>query len=220
MIKGAIFDLDGTLIQTLPSLIWTGNAMLEHYGLAPRSDSDFRHFVGYGAYELVRRLLKSHGIDDEAKTRAAYAVYLELFEEGCIKNIAVYPGINEVLDELDRQGLPYSVLTNKPHQMTHKVIAHCFDPNRFRILQGQSDAWPRKPDPTAALHLAEQMGVEPAACAFVGDSDADMQTAVNGGMIGIGAVWGFRDAAELKQNGATHLCATPREFAELLAAQR
>ncbi|HHU53024.1 MAG TPA: HAD family hydrolase [Clostridiaceae bacterium] len=213
IIKQAIFDLDGTLLQTMDSLIKTGNSMLNQLGFQARTSEEYRFAIGYGAKELVRRLLVLSGDLQAEGLEEAYVIYMELFDEYCTYGVKPYPGIPELISEMQKRDIALAVLTNKPHQMAQRVLDTSFAPDTFAFVQGQDDDLPRKPDPTAAFYIAEKLGATDfRQVLFVGDSDADMQTAVNAGMIPVGAAWGFRTVEELIANGSEILLNEPLDL--------
>ncbi|NLM20024.1 MAG: HAD family hydrolase [Clostridiaceae bacterium] len=211
--KQAIFDLDGTLLQTMDSLIKTGNLMLEQFGYQPRTFEEYRFMVGYGAKELIRRLLILSGDKQAERLEEAYAIYMQLFDEYCTYQVKPYPGIPELIAEMQKREIVLAVLTNKPHQMTKRVLNTSFATDTFAFVQGQDASLPRKPDPAAAFYIAEKIGVTDfRQVLFIGDSDADMQTAVNAGMVPVGATWGFRTPEELIANGCEILLEKPLDL--------
>lgn len=213
MIQYAIFDLDGTLVQTMDSLMKTGNLTLNKFGFPAADLEKYKKFVGYGAKNLVKSLLINAGDDEATLLEEAYPIYMELFDQYCTYQIKPYPGIEELLQEMQKREIKLAVLTNKPHPMAQEVMARCFPEDTFEIIQGQSDAFPVKPDPAAALYVAQRMGADDLRkVIFMGDSDADMQTARNAGMIAVGASWGFRPAQELLDNGCEILLRDPLDL--------
>ena len=132
-----------------------------------------------------------------------------------LDNSRIYPGIGEMLDELERRGIPKAILSNKPHQLTVQIVTKMLGLWSFAVVQGASPEIPRKPDPAVALEICQKMELHPAEVVFVGDSDIDMQTAHFAGMYGVGVLWGFRDAAELMAAGARTLLAHPGELFNL-----
>ncbi len=212
-LEQVIFDLDGTLMQTLDSLMFTGNQMLREFNYEPVDKASYQLFVGYGARELVRRLLVASGDSEAKQLEQAFQVYMRIFENGCIYNVKPYPGIVDLIDYLLKHQIKVSVFTNKPHQLTEKVLSQGFPLNTFSVIQGQDPALPKKPDPTVALKIAGSLGSrDMRKVAFVGDSDVDMQTAVNAGMIAVGASWGFRMPEELLANGCEWLLNHPADL--------
>ncbi|HHT24322.1 MAG TPA: HAD family hydrolase [Clostridiaceae bacterium] len=217
IIKQAIFDLDGTILQTMDSLIKTGNSMLEQFGYQKRTLEEYRFVVGYGAKELVRRLLVLSGDQQAERLEEAYEIYMKLFDEYCTYQVRPYPGIPELISEFQKRDIVMAVLTNKPHKMTQRVLDTSFAADTFAFVQGQAANLPRKPDPAAALYIAEKIGVtDYRQVLFIGDSDADMQTAVNAGMVPVGAGWGFRTPEELMANGCEILLDHPLDLLDYL----
>ena len=213
VVKQVIFDLDGTLLETMDSLIYTGNLMLKKLAYPARDINDYRKFVGYGAKELVRRLLIASGDEAAKQLDEAYDTYMTLFEETCTYQVKPYPGISQLIEFLQKRNIKLAVLTNKPHQMAKKVIETSFPEGTFAFIQGHSDDFPAKPDPTSALYIANKLGAENMReVLFMGDSDADMQTAINAGMVAVGASWGFRTAKELLENGCEILLEKPTDL--------
>lgn len=221
IIKQAIFDLDGTLLETMDSIIKAGNAMLTQLGYQPRSREDYQRFVGYGAKQLVKSLLRASGDLAESRLSEAYPTYMEIFDETCTYKVKPYPGMAQLISYLVDQGIKLAVLTNKPHSMAARVV-HCgFPQDTFVIIQGLDDKFPRKPDPTAALHIARELGADDLRqVMFMGDSDADMQTAVNAGMLAVGAGWGFRTGDELIANGCEILLDKPLDLIDYLTGEK
>ena len=217
-IKYAIFDLDGTLLNTIESLIKTVNAMLNDLGYASREKSEYQQFVGYGAKNLVKSLLIASGDEKAQQLEEAYQIYMKYFEDYCVYNVEPYPGILELLKNMKEKNIQLAVLTNKPHQVTGKVLDTSFDKDTFAFIQGQNSDFPRKPDPTAALHIAKILGAENTReVIFMGDSDADMQTAKNANMVSVGASWGFRNKEELIANGCEILLEKPLDLIPYLS---
>ena len=216
IIKQAIFDLDGTLLETMNSLIKTGNTMLAQLGYSGIEVDKYKNFVGYGAKKLVEQLIVASGDEKAEQLDEAYDIYMKLFDEYCCYQVEPYPGILELIEGLQEKNISLGVLTNKPHQMTERVLATAFPEGTFAFIQGQDIHLPRKPDPIAAFYVAEKIGAtDMSQVAFIGDSDADMQTAVNAGMIPVGVSWGFRTPAELIEHGSKLLLNHPLD---LLAA--
>ncbi len=215
MIKGVIFDLDGTLCDTLPDLGAAMNKMLLSFGYPIRNREELRLAICYGAREFVFRSLPETARDEVTVTRSL-AVYRENYKTALTVNTAPYAGISELLLSLCRAGLPVAVYSNKPMAQTKTVVAHYFPDIPFTAVVGHVDGTPVKPDSTIALSIAAQMGLDPSEIAFVGDSDVDMQTACNAGMVPFGVTWGYRDAETLCRGGARYLAATAKELLCLL----
>jgi phosphoglycolate phosphatase len=216
MIRAAIFDLDGTVLDTVDDLADSMNEALVAHGLPTHSREAFFHFVGNGVMDLVRRTLPEDIRGDEDRLAKIAASYRESYQRLWNHKTTPYPGISEMLERLQASGLPMAVLSNKPQHFTELCIRHYFPQIRFEPLWGQRDTVPRKPDPTAALDIAQHWGLSPSEIAFVGDTDTDMKTATNAGMFRVGVTWGFRNAAELREHGADVLCGTAAELEAVL----
>lgn len=211
-----IFDLDGTLLDTLGDITVSLNHALAQSGFAGHSPERVKRFIGDGAPTLVRRALPEQARDEATIgriNRAFVAHYLEHWDQ----LTAPFPGIPELLDRLSALGLPLGVLSNKPDAPSREMVARLLCRWRFAEVRGAREDTPLKPDPTAALDQARRLGVDPARTLFVGDSDIDMITARRAGMAPLGVLWGFRDAEELSREGARWLAEQPAEIAAIVA---
>jgi phosphoglycolate phosphatase len=206
---GVIFDLDGTLVDTLTDIADALNHVLAAHGFARHGLDDYRHFIGAGVEQLVQRAVPQAGLEQRDAIIAEYRAYYALH---MLDRSVPYPGIPELLAQLAAQRIPISVLSNKPDPATRSIIAALFPSVPFVDVVGQRPERPRKPDPTVALELVERMRIAPERCAFVGDSDFDMLTACAAGMFPVGVSWGFRGRAELAKNGARMLIEHPAEL--------
>ena len=214
-IHGAVFDLDGTLLNTLADIAAAMNRVLVGLGLPPHPRNAYRLFVGDGMGELVKRVLPPES-DDELKRRC-HAAMLEEYGNSWAERTAPYPGIEKMLALLAGKGLPMAVFSNKPHPFTVKMTRHFFPEIPFRIIKGAGEDTPRKPDPAGALAIADTLGVRPENMLYLGDTATDMRCAGAAKMIAVGATWGFRDAEELRDNGAMILVDHPVEVARIVA---
>ncbi|OIN99080.1 MAG: hypothetical protein AUJ49_11840 [Desulfovibrionaceae bacterium CG1_02_65_16] len=213
--RAIIFDLDGTLLNTLDDLADSGNAALSAMGL-PRHETDaYRYFVGLGIEELVRRMLPESR-RDPATVEQTYAITLKEYKRRWQDRTRPYPGVPEMLEGLRSRGLPVCVLSNKPQMYTDLTIKTFFPAGPFTLVRGSRPEVPNKPHPAGALALAAELGVSPGSIVFVGDSETDMKTARGAGMMPVGVLWGFREKDELLANGARHIIARPDELAGLL----
>ena len=201
--KACMFDLDGTLCNTLDSIAHFGNSALKFCGFTPVATEEYKLMVGNGADMLIRRMLKkSVGDVSEETVAAVRKKYDELYEREPLNLVVPYEGIVNMLHSLKAAGLKICVLSNKPDDMTKAVIGGIFGDGVFDLVQGQLSGFPKKPDPTAPLYILNKLSVTPSECFYMGDSGVDMQTAVNTGMTPCGVSWGFRSVEELKENGA------------------
>ena len=199
--KAAIFDLDGTLLDTLADLAGAANSMLHESGFPTHPDSAYVNFIGNGMAMLVTRALPEYA-RDEATVERCTDRYRELYKQGWNKETEPYPGIPEALDQLEADGWSLGVVSNKPHDFTKLCIDHFF-PGRFPCILGQRDHVPRKPDPAGLLEAAEMIGVSPERSVYVGDSGVDVKTALAAGTECIAVTWGFRTKEDLAEAGAT-----------------
>ncbi len=214
--KAVIFDLDGTLLDTLETLAYYGNLALEKWGYTPYEKDAYRYMVGSGAKNLIRRMLQKQGKETEEAFEKVYKTYIQAYHNNTLYKTAVYPGIKALLEALSQKGLRLGVLSNKPHEATVPILKSFFGENLFTVMRGGMDGVPLKPDPTAALQVAEEMGAKPEECLYVGDTAVDMETGKRAGFYTIGVLWGFRDFEELSAAGADRIIERPGEILSYL----
>ena len=216
----AIFDLDGTTANTLENLAFCANTVIAEYGLSPAETDRFRYFVGDGSRVQMQRLLafkgRYSGPEDDPFLEEVFAKYLAFLSDHCADRVTVYDGMPELLKELGSRKINCAVFSNKPHKQACKVVSSIYPEGTFSHVLGQMDSYPRKPDPTGALRLAEKMQVSPDRCIFVGDTNTDMKTGKNAGMYTIGVLWGFRDREELEKAGADIIVSAPAEILDII----
>jgi phosphoglycolate phosphatase len=210
-----LFDLDGTLLDTLADLADSGNWALGQLGFAAHPTEAYKYFVGDGVENLVRRAVPAGKADTATVARGA-ALVREAYAQRWADKTRPYHGIPELLDALAARRVPMAVLSNKPDDFTHLCVERLLPRWPFAAIVGARASLARKPDPAGALHIAEQLGLAPAQVLYLGDTNTDMQTAVAAGMFPVGALWGFRAADELTANGAQRLIASPQELLGLL----
>ncbi|MCI8416398.1 MAG: HAD family hydrolase [Lachnospiraceae bacterium] len=215
MIGACIFDLDGTLCDSVVSIGTCVNHVLEEFGLPSVEIERFYYFVGDGVHQLILRTLAYVGAPENL-AEAVMARYLKRFREECLYQVKPYEGIIAMLQAIHKRGIPMAVLSNKPHENTRKVIYTLFGKDTFAVVRGQQEGIPRKPDPRGALMEAELLGILPEECLYVGDTATDMRTGNRAGMVTVGVLWGFRDREELMANHAAHIIGHPRELVNLL----
>lgn len=216
MYKACIFDLDGTLTDTLESLTYSVNETLKELHLSSITSKQCKSFVGSGARCLIERALQASGDEKLVHIEEAMETYKRIFKVNCTYHVSPYEGIVELLKALKEQGIRLAVLSNKPHEQTKDVVATFFGTDTFDYVQGQQEGIPRKPDPTAALLIAEQFQVGSEECVYIGDSDVDMQTANAAGMESVGVTWGFRPKEVLLEHGAKHTIDHPEELISIV----
>ncbi len=210
--KGIIFDLDGTLSNTLESLTISGNLALEKLGLSGFDKDRYRYFVGDGADELVRRMLIASGDTECERYDELRAAYRETFSQYADYKVTVYDGMPETLKALRSKGLKLAVLSNKPHKQAIEVVHKLYGEDIFDHIQGKVKDIERKPSPDGALYVANTLGLKPEDILYVGDTSTDMKTGKSAGMYTIGVLWGFRDRTELEENGADTIISKPEEI--------
>lgn len=213
MKHAVIFDLDGTLLNTLEDLRNAVNAALELRGLPPRSTEEVRKFVGNGIRNLMCRALPAGTADMEID--AALADFKQHYAAHIHDCTVPYDGVPELIDSLHRQGIRIGVLSNKIDSASQQLIQHFF-PDKIDVVFGEHAGIPRKPYPTSCRMVMEQLGVKPEEVLYVGDSGVDMQTANNAGLTAVGVTWGFRDREDLLRNGADMLADVPGQIVNML----
>lgn len=214
MIKAAIFDLDGTLADTLESMAYVANTIMRRFGLKEMPVDNFRYYSGEGANMLMRRCLKDAGDSELTRFDEGQRLYREMFAADPMYKVTHYPGMPETLKELKKRGVRLAVCSNKPHAAAVKVIAQMFGDD-FDLVIGQSDAVRRKPAPDGPLKVAGEFGVRPEECMYVGDTRTDMLTGKAAGMFTVGALWGFRDRDELRNSGADIIAERPADLLKI-----
>jgi phosphoglycolate phosphatase len=215
MKHAVVFDLDGTLADTIGDLAGAVNRMLARRGLPEHGIERYKLMVGEGFRNLVTRALPEDRRGDDY-IEAARAEAAADYAGRCLEATRPYPGVPELLAELAARGVRAAVLSNKPDELTNKVVAGLFPASAFALVRGESPAFPRKPDPASALDACARLGAAPAETLYLGDSGVDMKTAKAAGFFALGALWGFRGEAELRENGADALLARPLDLLEYL----
>lgn len=209
--KAVLFDLDGTLLDTLGDLANSMNGVLERRGFPQHEKDLYKQFVGDGMEVLVRRALpESH--QGEQLVKACLLAMRKEYGVRWRETTRPYAGIPELLDALGRRRLRMAILSNKPDDFTREMVAALLAPWRFDAVIGARPEVPKKPDPTMALAIACDLAIPPTRILYLGDSGTDMRTAVSAAMFPVGALWGFRDAAELEANGARVLISRPMDL--------
>lgn len=216
MKKAVIFDLDGTLSDSLASIAYSSNIALQEFGFAPLETERFRYFAGDGAKELIRRCLRAGGDEELNYFDRVYGKYCEVFETYCMYQVKPYEGVRELLGALREKGIYTAVLSNKPHERTLTVIDELFGLSAFDEVHGQKEGMAIKPAPDGAFDICKKLSVEPGDCLYCGDTDTDMATGKAAGMFTIGVLWGFRSRDELEANHADAIVEKPQEIMEYL----
>ena len=211
-----LFDLDGTLLDSLDDLADSMNAVLDRLGLPTHPTAAYRYFVGDGMETLARRVLPAAQVEAAVVALVVAAMRDEYASRWAV-NTRPYDGIPAMLDGLAERGIGMAILSNKPDDFTNKVVASLLGKWQFLAVRGVLPGGPKKPDPEGALALAGQLGIPTRQFLYLGDTNTDMLTATRAGMFAVGALWGFRTGEELKKNGAKALIARPHELLDLLS---
>lgn len=214
--KACIFDLDGTLTNTLESMTYSVNLTLEEMGLSKITKDQCRLFVGNGARVLMEKSLKAAGDTDASRIEEGMEIYGRIFDRNCTYHVTPYKGIPEMLKALKDKGIQMAVLSNKPDRQTVKVVKAIFGEELFDYAQGQKEGIRRKPEPDGVWYLMEQMHVSKEECLYIGDSEVDAATGRNAGLKTIGVLWGFRDRKTLETAGADDLIDRPDELLQFV----
>jgi phosphoglycolate phosphatase len=213
--KAILFDLDGTLLDTLADLADSTNAALAAMKLPQHPLEAYKRFVGDGLENLVRRTMGQRASDPAALARGIELARQEYSRRWADKS-RPYPGIPELLDRLTELAVPMAVFSNKPDEFTQLCVTRLLSAWRFQVIQGALSDVPKKPDPAGALAIAAKLGVLPRQMLYLGDTNTDMRTAAAAGMYPVGALWGFRTAEELLDAGAEVLVKAPMDVLDLL----
>ena len=216
MKKAVIFDLDGTLSDSIHSIKYCGDAAVAGLGFGPFSVEQYKYFVGDGAENLVKRMLITAGDTSLTHFAESFARYKELFQEGCMYQVKPYDGIRELLAALKEKGVALAVLSNKPHAETIRVIETLFGKDYFDVIQGQKENVAIKPSPEGAFQILEQLGFTPDDILYLGDTATDMKTGKGTGAFTVGALWGFRDRKELEGANADAVIDHPLQLLQYL----
>ena len=209
-----IFDLDGTLVDSLSGIADSLNRSLTAHGLPGHSHAAIRTFIGNGMLTLIQRAAPA-GADPELIHSLA-KLFKEDYKLSWHHGTFAYPGIPALLADLQASGHPLAVLSNKPHELTVAMVRTVFPEIHFTQVLGQQDAMPHKPDPAGALLIASAFGVDPQDCIVIGDSTMDLETAANAGMTAVAVAWGYHDPARLLAAGAVSVAESVAELPVLL----
>jgi phosphoglycolate phosphatase len=210
-----IFDLDGTLLDTLADIANAANSVLLQHGFAAQPLDNYRHFVGEGVRILFRRALPERYRKDEVVEACALA-FREAYSRLWNVHTRPYAGITDLLAALRACQLRLTVLSNKPDMFTRRCVAEYFPDDEFQVVIGQRDGVPQKPDPVGAREIAKLLSIPADRFLLLGDTAVDMQTARAAGMYPVGALWGFRPLEELQAGGAETVIRRPAELLDVL----
>lgn len=213
--KAVLFDLDGTLLDTLKDIADSVNMALDHLGFPQHEVEAYKYFVGDGREALAIRALPEDCRNTVNLDKLAAYIEIEYSKRWAI-NTRAYEGVPDMLQALTDLGIKMAILSNKPQASTEEMVSRLLSQWRFELVLGAQSSIPMKPDPTTALQIARRLNIPPAEFLYLGDTDVDMKTATAAGMYPVGAVWGFRTADELMAGGAKQLIQNPTDLPNLL----
>ncbi|MCE5345578.1 MAG: HAD family hydrolase [Bacteroidales bacterium] len=213
--KGVIFDLDGTLVNSLEDLADSMNSVLKNNNFPAHNISSYKYFVGNGLRNLVYKTLPEESKTEEIINKC-YDSMVSVYRDNCINKTRPYDGITELLGELVSREMKLAVFSNKADELTKKIVLTLFPGIKFQSISGLTDEAHKKPDPKGALQICEELGIQPRDMIYVGDTGTDMKTSVNAGTYPVGALWGFRTKDELIANGAKFLLNHPFDLVEIV----
>lgn len=216
MIKAVLFDLDGTLVNTLGDLALSVNYVLSKHGHPTHEADKYKIFVGNGNEVMMRRALPENFRSDREYVLKLREEFYSYYKEHCADVSFVYDGINELLTALGEMDISIAIVTNKAQSMTDVLVPKLFDKNIFSAIIGQRDSVPTKPEPHMPFLAMSEMDVNPDECLFVGDSGSDMSTGLNCGNTPVGVLWGFREREELTKDGARYIVETPSQIVDII----
>lgn len=211
--KVVVFDLDGTIADTLVDIAEATNSALIKNGYQPYPIESYPKMVGDGMYKLVERAAKGA---DRLTIKKIANDFLLFYDRDCLKNSKPYKGMPEVLEELRKAGVRMFVVTNKPDKQAQKIVEHLYGNGLFEGVYGNKEGRKVKPDPTLTLEVLSKAKVHPSESLFIGDSNVDIFTAANAGMMSAGVGWGFRGVDELKSAGADYIFKNPEDIIDTL----
>ena len=212
--KAVIFDLDGTLTDSIESITYSANEALKHVGYGPFNQEAYKRFVGDGAKTLLERCLKNRGDEKLAHFSELEQEYKKIFKEYCTYKVTPYEGIVSLLEELRRNEIQIAVLSNKPHEQTVKVVESIFGEDCFDMVVGQNSDIAKKPSPDGIYYISEHLNIPISEIIYVGDTDTDMKAGKRAGALTVGVLWGFRNREELQKNEADIIIQYPDELLE------
>lgn len=216
MVRTCIFDLDGTIADTVESIAHAVNRVLEQYGLEPQPVNNFNYYAGDGIDLALKRALADAGDAQGKFWKQGIPLVRKYFAEDPMYHVKPFPGMPEALQQLKKQGIFLAVFSNKPHEQAIYVVKTLYGADVFDRIQGQTASVPMKPAPDGAWKIARELHVRPEECMYFGDTNTDMQTGRAAGMFTVGVTWGFRPRQELIDNHAMALIDTPAEIVKLI----
>lgn len=208
-----IFDLDGTLINSLPDISAAANKMLSKYGKSAHTVDEYKFFVGNGSKKLVERILPDFTEEQQAE---ALAMYKDLYQQNLVVNTAPYPSIRELLLSLKAKGIKIGVCTNKHYSAVNEILRKVFPEIEFDAVAGERTGIPKKPDPANVNNIIKELGIDKSKAVYVGDSDVDMETGCRAGVMTVGVLWGYRPLENMIKSGGKIFINQPSALLDIL----
>lgn len=212
MVKACIFDLDGTLCDSLTTIAYFANKALKHFGLCEIETEEYKYMIGNGYKNLIIKMLKYLDVYTEELFSKVADYYFEIYDNNPLYLTAPYEGIMEMLSNMANKGIKTAILSNKPHNATLNVAKEILTGINFSYVQGQTEGVPLKPSPEALLNIIDALGVDKSECLYIGDTSTDIETGKNAEVKTVGVLWGFRTEKELKDAGADLIAALPEDI--------
>lgn len=215
MIQLIIWDLDGTTADTLESIAHSANICMKNHHLAQMPVDNFRFYAGDGARQMLKRCLKDAGDTNAEYLEQVVEEYWKVFQTGCTYHVKSFKGLPETLEKLKNYGVLLAICTNKAQPYAEAVVEAVYGKDLFNYILGEQEGIPRKPATDGVLKIAEDLGVAPDECVYIGDTNTDMKTGKAAGMYTIGVTWGFRTREELEMYEPDLIINKPEELLEL-----
>ncbi len=214
--KLCIFDLDGTVLDTAPSIAHFGNLALEAHGIEPIDEREYQYFAGDGAKVLITRMLNYRSCYTDDLHASVFKLYNEMYNADVTCKTVIFDGLKEVLDRLKSEDYRFAIVSNKPDFAAKTVANTLYGEGYFDRIVGQKEGSILKPNPHEVLTVMQKLGAEIQDCVYIGDTDTDMLTGKNANLYTIGVLWGFREREELEKSGADAIVATPKELYQVI----
>ncbi|MBO5953616.1 MAG: HAD family hydrolase [Oscillospiraceae bacterium] len=219
MVKFCIFDLDGTVLDTVHTIAYYGNGALSKHGVEAIPVQEYKYLVGKGAANLVKNMLHFRQCYSDDLFEKVFADYNTAYNADVTYKTTIYDGLLEVLDSLKQQGMTFAIVSNKPDYATQVVINALYGKDYFAYVTGQKPGAALKPDPTVVFEAMAALGAAKEECVYIGDTSTDMKTGKNAGLYTVGVLWGFRGKEELEQTGADAIAETPARLHDIIISR-
>lgn len=216
MIKLCIFDLDGTVLDTIETIAYYGNYALQKNNIEPIAVCEYKYLAGNGIARLIKNMLQFRKCFTEELYNKVFHDYDTAYNADAMYKSKIFEGLQPVLDKMKQMGIKLAIVSNKPDYPTKKVVRSLYGEEYFACILGQKEGKPLKPDPTVVFDVISELNVSRDECIYIGDTSVDMKTGKRAGLFTIGVLWGFRDEDELVENGADMVIKRPSELYEFV----